>query len=72
MIASEDIPTEGTIISLFFGIIKEKRWPGYDVEHCNQATSAENKPEKRAEDDVRPKHRQRWPLRTATTRVQQP
>jgi hypothetical protein len=71
MMVSEDTH-EGDNNALVFLIIKEKRWLGYDVEHCNQATSGENKPDKRAEDDKRPKHRQKWPLRTATTRVQQP
>jgi hypothetical protein len=51
---------------LFFWITK-KRWPGYGVEHCNQASSADNKPGRRAEEDKRPKHRPKWPLRTATT-----
>jgi len=57
MIVSED-SHEGDNNVFVFLIIKEKRWLGYEVEHCNQATSGENKPDKRAEDDERSKHRQ--------------
>lgn len=39
-----EVTHEGDNNLLVFLIIKEKRWPGYEVEHCNQATRPRTNP----------------------------
>jgi hypothetical protein len=61
MMMVSEVTHEGDNNLLVFWIIKEKRWPGYDVEHCNQATSPRTNPISGRRDDEGPKHRQKWP-----------